>query len=82
MSGSGGSSVTARGVCWSTSHNPTVNDSHTSEGSGTGRFSSNISGLATGTTYYVRAYATNSVGTAYGEERSFTIETPSVAPTQ
>ena len=82
VSGSGGSSVTARGVCWSTSHNPTVNDSHTSEGSGTGRFSSNISGLATGTTYYVRAYATNSVGTAYGEERSFTTETSSVAPTQ
>ena len=82
VSGSGGSSVTARGVCWSTSHNPTVNDNHTSEGSGTGRFSSNISGLATGTTYYVRAYATNSVGTAYGEERSFTTETSSVAPTQ
>ncbi len=79
---SGSSPVSARGVCWSTSHNPTVDDSHTSEGSGTGRFSSNISGLATGTTYYVRAYATNSVGTAYGEERSFTTETSSVAPTQ
>ena len=82
VSGSGGSSVTARGVCWSTSHNPTVNDSHTTNGSGTGSFTSHIDSLYANTTYYVRAYATNSVGTAYGEERSFTTETSSVAPTQ
>ena len=64
----GGAAVTARGVCWSTSHNPTISDTHTSDGTGTGTFTSNISGLTPGTTYYVRAYATNSVGTAYGNE--------------
>ena len=64
--------VTARGVCWSTSPNPTITDNKTTDGSGTGSFTSNITGLAENTTYYVRAYATNSKGTAYGEERSFT----------
>ena len=64
--------VTARGVCWSTSPNPTISNSKTTNGTGTGSFTSNITGLADGTTYYVRAYATNSKGTAYGEERSFT----------
>ena len=64
--------VTARGVCWSTSQNPTLNDSHTSNGSGTGSFGSSITGLAANTVYYVRAYATNSVGTAYGNVVSFT----------
>ena len=68
----GGASVIARGVCWSTSQNPTVNDSHTTDGSGMGSFTSNITGLAANTTYYVRAYATNSAGTAYGEEVTFT----------
>ncbi len=68
----GGANVTARGVCWSTSPNPTVSDSHTTDGSGTGSFSSSITGLLANTTYYVRAYATNSVGTAYGAEVSFT----------
>ncbi len=68
----GGATVTARGVCWSTSQNPTTADSHTTDGSGTGSFTSNLTGLTAGTTYYVRAYATNSAGTAYGSEESFT----------
>ena len=68
----GGATVTARGVCWSTSHNPTVSNSHTTDGSGTGSFTSSLTGLTASTTYYVRAYATNSVGTSYGNEVSFT----------
>lgn len=67
----GGTTVTARGVCWSTSQNPTISDDHTTDGSGTGSFTSSLSGLTRNTTYYVRAYATNSVGTAYGNEISF-----------
>ncbi len=68
----GGSEVTARGVCWSTTQNPTIADSHTSDGTGTGVFVSNLSGLTPNTQYFVRAYATNSVGTAYGDEVTFT----------
>ena len=68
----GDSPVTARGVCWNTTGNPTTANSLTNDGSGTGAFTSNISGLSLGTTYYVRAYATNAVGTTYGNERSFT----------
>ncbi len=67
----GGSSVTARGVCWSTSQNPTTANSKTTNGTGLGTYTSNITGLSPNTTYYVRAYATNSEGTAYGEQRSF-----------
>ena len=70
----GGATVTERGVCWSTSATPTVADAHTSDGIGMGTFTSNITGLTTSTTYYVRAYATNSVGTAYGETVTFTTE--------
>jgi uncharacterized protein (TIGR02145 family) len=68
----GGAEVTARGVCWSTSANPTTDGSKTTDGSGSGEFVSVLSGLADVTLYYVRAYATNSVGTAYGEPVSFT----------
>jgi len=68
----GGATVTARGVCWSSSQNPTITDNYTTDGSGTGSFTSNISGLTPNTIYYVRAYATNSIGTAYGNELSFT----------
>jgi uncharacterized protein (TIGR02145 family) len=67
----GGLSITARGVCWSTSQNPTINDNSTLDGSGTGSFTSEITGLTEGTMYYVRAYATNEKGTAYGYEVSF-----------
>jgi uncharacterized protein (TIGR02145 family) len=70
----GGGNITARGVCWSISQSPTIDDSHTDDGSGAGSFTSNITGLNTGTTYYVRAYATNEAGTAYGNEVSFTSE--------
>lgn len=64
--------VTARGVCWSTDHNPTFDESHTSDGTGYGTYTSSISGLAFNTTYYVRAYAINELGTYYGAEKSFT----------
>lgn len=67
----GGTDITERGVCWATSHTPTVNGSHASAGDGLGEFTCNITGLNAHTTYYVRAYATNSKGTAYGEEVSF-----------
>ena len=68
----GGLNVTARGVCWSTSPDPTIADSHTTNGSGSGSFSSSITGLNVSTTYYVRAYATTAAGTAYGYEKTFT----------
>ena len=68
----GNATITARGVCWSTSPNPTINNSKTINGSGIGSFTSNITELTENTTYYVRAYATNSKGTAYGDEKSFT----------
>jgi PKD repeat protein len=64
--------VTARGTCWSTSPQPTVSDELTADGSGTGTFSSQITGLTKNTIYYARAYATNAIGTAYGEEVQFT----------
>jgi hypothetical protein len=68
----GGDPVTARGVCWSTTTNPTTADSKTTDGTVVGTFTSAITGLTSGTTYYVRSYATNSVGTTYGPEVSFT----------
>ena len=68
----GGAAVTVRGICWSTSQNPTIVDSKTSTGAGIGSFTSNLTGLTAGATYYVRAYSTNSVGTAYGNELTFT----------
>lgn len=67
-----GAAVTAKGVCWATTSGPTVTNSKTTDGTGTGSFVSNLSGLLPATTYYVRAYATNSAGTAYGNEVSFT----------
>ena len=67
-----GSIVTAKGVCWSTNQNPTVEDNKTTDGSSVGNFTSNLSNLEPETKYYVRAYATNAAGTSYGEEFSFT----------
>ncbi|MGE0077401.1 MAG: DNA/RNA non-specific endonuclease [Bacteroidales bacterium] len=71
---SGGGSVIERGVCWSTSASPTIANSKVSSGTGTGSFTCNVSGLSAGTTYYVRAYATNAGGTAYGTDQTFTTD--------
>lgn len=73
VTSNGGLTVTARGICWSrTNQHPTISDSHTTDGTGIGEFSSNIIGLTQNATYYVCAYATNSQGTGYGESRQFT----------
>jgi hypothetical protein len=71
----GGANITTRGVCYSINTNPTTADNITNDGNGTGTFTSNLSGLTASTTYYLRAYATNSAGTAYGNEFSFTTPT-------
>ena len=68
----GGTPVTVRGVCWGTSPNPIPSGNFTSNGSGLGVFTSYMNGFLGNTTYYVRAYATNLIGTAYGNEFSFT----------
>ncbi len=81
VSSDGGSAVTARGVCWNTSPTPTIEHSKTEDGSGAGHFISDLTNLAANTTYFVRAYATNSVGTAYGNEVSFTTSSYTVLPT-
>ncbi len=71
ISSDGGAAVTRKGVCWSTDSTPSISDDTTDDGSGTGSFTSSVLGLSPGTPYYVRAYATNSKGTGYGEIRSF-----------
>lgn len=77
ISSDGGAPVTARGVCWSTLINPTITGSHTNDGTDTGSFTSIITGLIATTTYFIRAYATNSAGTAYGNQISFkTLQAP------
>jgi len=81
ISNDGGASVTVRGVCWSTLQNPTIADNKTTDGSGTGSFTSNLTGLNAGTIYYVRAYATNIVGTNYGNQISFTTSIKTVTCT-
>jgi hypothetical protein len=68
----GTTSVTERGVCYSTSTNPTTNSTKITSGIGSGSFSINITGLSASTTYYFRAYAINSIGTSYGSQKSFT----------
>jgi uncharacterized protein (TIGR02145 family) len=72
ISSDGGAAIIARGVCWSNSPNPTTANNVTTNGTGTGNFSSNLTGLQPSTTYYVRAYATNAVNTVYGNVVQFT----------
>ncbi|WP_420574542.1 hypothetical protein [Kordia sp.] len=67
----GGASVTAKGICWSTTPNPTITDNATNDGDGIGTFTSTLTGLIENETYYVRAYATNNIGTAYSDEVEF-----------
>lgn len=67
-----GESVTVRGICWGTDPNPTISNNKTNDGSGNGSFTSSMTSLKPGTKYYVRSYATNSNGTAYGNEINFT----------
>lgn len=83
VTGTGGATVTARGICFSTNQNPTIADSKTVDGDGTGEFVSALAGLMGNTVYYVRAYATNSAGTGYGPEVSFTtlVDLPTVKTT-
>lgn len=68
----GGAAIIARGVCWSTNQAPTTVDHKTTDGTGTGSFTSAVTGLSGSTRYYVRAYATNGAGTGYGDTMSFT----------
>ncbi len=67
----GSKDVTAKGVCWSLTSNPSVSNTKTNEGSGVSDFTSTISGLLSDTVYYIRAYATNSEGTVYGNELTY-----------
>ena len=76
----GNASVTERGVCIATVSNPTTSNTKITAGSGTGSFTCNLTGLQANTTYYVRAYAVNSKGTAYGEQVSFTTQQQSNTP--
>jgi uncharacterized protein (TIGR02145 family) len=75
----GGAAVTSKGICWNTTGNPSVSDSKTNDGAGSGIFASNLTQLQAGTLYHVRAYAINSAGTGYGAELTFTSDQASVA---
>jgi Concanavalin A-like lectin/glucanases superfamily len=72
VTNTGGGTVTSRGVCWSTTPSPTVNNSKTTEGTGAGQFTSTLTNLLAGTTYYARAYGENSRGVSYGTQVTFT----------
>jgi len=81
ISSDGGADVTARGVCWSTNSNPTTANAKTTNGTGSGQFTSNITGLTAGVKYYIRAYAVNVAGTAYGNEDTIMTLAAKVVPT-
>lgn len=81
ISTDGGAAVSQRGICWSGTPNPTISGNRTQNGTGTGVFSSNLTGLNASTLYYVRAYATNPIGTAYGQQLQFTTPAPFVCGT-
>jgi len=82
ITSNGGSVITVSGICWSTNATPTISNSKTTDGTTSGTFSGSITGLTAGTTYYVRAYATNAIGTSYGAAQSFTtLSSTSVNPT-
>jgi hypothetical protein len=81
ISSDGGATITTSGVVWNTTGTPTVADSKTTDGATSGTFVSSITGLTCNTTYYVRAYATNSVGTGYATQVSFTTSACNVIPT-
>lgn len=78
----GNGAITAKGVCWNLAGSATTSDAHTSDGTTSTPFSSSITGLTAGNTYFVRSYATNSAGTSYGNELSFTtlssLSTPAI----
>jgi uncharacterized protein (TIGR02145 family) len=71
VSSDGGGTITARGICWATTVNPTIAGNKTTDGIGTGVFTSSIISLSANTTYYIRAYATNIKGTGYGQQLQF-----------
>ena len=81
ITSNGGSVITVSGICWSTNATPTISDSKTTDGTTSGTFSGTITGLTAGTTYYVRAYATNAIGTSYGAAQSFTTLSTLTLPT-
>jgi uncharacterized protein (TIGR02145 family) len=76
----GGALINVRGVCWNTATGPSINNTKTTDGTGIGSFQSSLADLTPGTTYYVRAYATNSAGTAYGNELSFSTSAVTMLP--
>jgi len=78
ITSNGGADVLTSGVCWSTTIDPTISDNKTTANTVGGTFTSTITGLKASTTYFVRAYATNSVGTSYGNEIQFTTLAPSL----
>jgi hypothetical protein len=71
----GGTTITARGICWSTNSNPIISNNISTVSGTTGTFTANLTGLSQNTLYYVRAYASNTVGTSYGNEQTFTTQT-------